>query len=240
MARSAGLEARRGYQIDRELVLLGAVQAGARGEAAETRTGTARILTTPLDSQNVFKCVLFGQTSDVAGGYLVQAAHVAEGSITVADDYVTVGVIEGNGTTTVELPLSGKDIGVSVKEAADGGILTVDTLVGGSGYTGAGTYTDVPLTGGTGSGAQATIVVAGGAVTSVTITKRGKDYVVDDELSAANTNLGGAGSGFTVDVASVQLIEEPRAAAVRLVAGTGSNGAAVPAGTMTIALMPVE
>lgn len=240
MARSAGLAPRRGYQVDRELVLLGAVAAGPRGEAAETRTGTARILTTPLNAQNVFKAVLFGQTSNVAGGYLIQAAHVDEGSSTVSCDYVTVGTIEGDGTTTVEAALSGKDIGEQVKAAGDGGILTVDTLVGGSGYTGAGTYTNVPLTGGSGSGATATIVVSGGAVTSVTITLHGSGYVVDDELSASNANLGGAGSGFTVDVATVFSIVEPRAAAVKLVAGTGSNGAGVPAGTMTIALMPAE
>lgn len=240
MARSAGLAPRRGYQLDRELVLLGAVQAGPRGEAAETRTGAARVLSTPLEAQNVFKAVLFGQTATVAGGYLIQVAHVDEGDTSPDVDYVTVGTIEGSGTTTVELALSGKDIYDQVLDATDGAILTLDTLVGGSGYTNA-TYTDVPLTGGTGSGATADIVVSGGAVTSVTIVDHGKNYVVDDELSAADANLGGGGgSGFTIDVATIKSITEPRAAAVKLVAGTGSNGAAIPAGTMTIALMPAE
>lgn len=240
MARSTGLSPRRGYQVDREMVLLGAVAAGPRGEAAETRTGSARLLGTPLNAQNVFKCVLFGQTSNVDGGYLVQVAHVDEGDTTPEGDYITVGVIEGSGTTTVELALSGKDIGESLLAATDGGILTVDTLVGGTGYTGTGTYTAVPLTGGSGSGAQATIVVAGGAVTTVTITAHGYGYAVDDELSCSNANVGAAGSGFTVDVATIKSISEARASMVKLVAGTGSNGAAVPAGTMTIALMPEE
>lgn len=68
---------------------------------------------------------------------------------------------------------------------------------GGSGYVSA-TYTNVPLTGGTGTGAQATIVVAGGIVTAVTMTASGTGYVSGDVLSASNTNLGGSGSGFAM------------------------------------------
>lgn len=83
-----------------------------------------------------------------------------------------------------------------------GGITTTTTLVGGTLYVNA-TYTNVPLTGGTGTLAKATIVVAGGAVTSVTITTPGSGYVVGDVLSASNTNLGGAGSGFSVTVQTV-------------------------------------
>jgi len=240
MARSAGLAPRRGYLLDRETVLLGAVLAGTKGAAAETRTGAARILATPLNAQNVFKAVLNGQTTNAAGGYLIQAAHVDEGSTTVVNDYATIGVISAAGQSVVELALSGAAVGEAVKESAEGGILTTGTLTAGSGYTGAGTYTAVPLTGGTGSGAQATIVVAGGVVTTVTITKRGKDYTAADSLSASNTNLGGAGSGFAIVVGTVLDIVEPRAVAVRLTAGTGSNGAAVPAGTMTISLQPED
>jgi hypothetical protein len=83
-----------------------------------------------------------------------------------------------------------------------GGILTTGTLVGGSLYTN-GTYTAVSLTGGTGSGAKATIVVSGGAVTSVTITTKGNYYVVGDTLSATAASIGGTGSGFSVKVASL-------------------------------------
>lgn len=83
------------------------------------------------------------------------------------------------------------------------GIATTNTLVPGSGYV-AGTYNNVPLAGGTGSGAKATIVVAvGGAVSSATITTPGAGYTAGDTLSAANINLGGSGSGFTVNVATV-------------------------------------
>ena len=81
-------------------------------------------------------------------------------------------------------------------------VATLGAITGGSAYT-AGTYFDVPLTGGSGSGALATITVAGGAVTAVTITNGGLQYGVANALSAAATNIGGTGSGFSVSVASV-------------------------------------
>ena len=81
-------------------------------------------------------------------------------------------------------------------------VATLGVITGGSAYT-TGTYFDVPLTGGTGSGALATITVAGGVVTAVTITNGGLQYGVANSLSTAATNIGGTGSGFSVLVASV-------------------------------------
>lgn len=83
-----------------------------------------------------------------------------------------------------------------------GPVGSVYHLVGGTGYVD-GTYTNVPLTQGNGSGAQATIVVSGGIVTSVTITAGGTNYITYDILSASNTNLGGTGSGFATSIQSV-------------------------------------
>jgi len=82
------------------------------------------------------------------------------------------------------------------------GIQTLNTLVGGSGYVN-GTYTNVSLTGGSGAGARATIVVSGGAVTSVTVTTFGAGYQAANSLSTPNTNLGGSGSGFSIAVATL-------------------------------------
>jgi hypothetical protein len=83
------------------------------------------------------------------------------------------------------------------------GIVTsVGAITGGSGYT-TGTYFNVPLTGGSGSGALATITVAGGAVTAVTITNGGIFYVVGNTLSAAAANIGGTGTSFSVPVSAV-------------------------------------
>ena len=58
-----------------------------------------------------------------------------------------------------------------------------DTFVAGSGYDHDGTFYNVPLsTDGDGSGAYATIVVASGAVSSITITASGTGYVNGDSL----------------------------------------------------------
>ncbi len=73
------------------------------------------------------------------------------------------------------------------------------TITGGSGYTN-GTYNNVPLTGGSGTGAQAQIIVSGGAVTTVTITAAGSGYLVGDALSANASSIGGTGSGFSVPI----------------------------------------
>jgi hypothetical protein len=81
-----------------------------------------------------------------------------------------------------------------------GQIDTINTLVGGSLYTN-GVYQNVSLTGGSGSGATADIVVLGQVVTSCTLKFGGNFYVVGDTLSCSS--LGSTGSGFSVTVATV-------------------------------------
>lgn len=78
-------------------------------------------------------------------------------------------------------------------------IATLGSITAGSAYTN-GTYTAVPLTGGTGTGATATIVVAGNAVTTVTLVDKGIGYTAADVLSA---NLAPVGTGFAVPVATI-------------------------------------
>jgi hypothetical protein len=75
-----------------------------------------------------------------------------------------------------------------------GGVLTVDTLVAGTGYT-TGVTT---VTGGTGEGMVVSFVAAAGLVTSVIILNPGKGYEVDDTLT-----LVGGNSDATVDVATI-------------------------------------
>lgn len=72
---------------------------------------------------------------------------------------------------------------------ATGPIATVGRIEGGRRYRN-GSYTNIPLVGGTGTGAEATIAVEGGAVTSVVVTKPGDGYTVGDVLVAgANDRL---------------------------------------------------
>jgi len=73
----------------------------------------------------------------------------------------------------------------------------------GSGYV-AGLYSNVALTGGSGSGALANIVVGvSGVVSSVTLVNGGQFYQVGDVLSASNTSLGSSGSGFATTVLTI-------------------------------------
>ena len=83
-----------------------------------------------------------------------------------------------------------------------GAIYSGQITAGGTGYVD-GTYPNVPATGGTGTGAQATFVVSGGVVTSVTATLEGTGYSVGDTLTVSNSYLGGTGSGFTYTVNNV-------------------------------------
>ena len=83
-----------------------------------------------------------------------------------------------------------------------GQIISLGTLTNGSLYTN-GVYQNVPLTGGSGSGATADIVVVGGIVTSCTLKFGGNFYVVGDILSVAASSVGGSGSGFFIPVAAI-------------------------------------
>lgn len=90
-----------------------------------------------------------------------------------------------------------------------GTALASGTIVGGAGYTN-GVYQNVPLTGGSGTGAVAsTVTVAGNVVTSVIIGNGGKNYIIGDVVSAAAANLGGAGAGFTYTATVMQLAFDP-------------------------------
>ena len=125
-------------------------------------------------------------SAGITGATTVAQAHEAIAAIAIADREVT--------TTSI-----GRATRV---ETVQGRILTLNTLVGGSSYT-PGTYNAVALTGGTGTGATANIVVGGGgAVTTVTLVNGGSGYDVGEILSAAAANIGGTGSGFSIRVAT--------------------------------------
>ena len=77
------------------------------------------------------------------------------------------------------------------------------TFAAGTLYS-AGLYQNIPMTGGSGSGATCDIVVnSSGNVSSVTLQNGGSFYQVGDVLSVASSSVGGTGSGFTISIATV-------------------------------------
>ncbi len=103
------------------------------------------------------------------------------------------------------------------KTNASGGVNAVTLTNGGSLYTN-GTYQFYALTGGTGTGATATITVAGGIVTTVVINNRGQNYTIGDVLSSVLP----VGSGFLLTVGTLMTFNSlwQHEIGVDLVAGT--------------------
>lgn len=121
MGRSYGLD-RRAYHLDAESILVGYVGANGYSRAAETRDGDARLLTTHLNQQNLFKLVVVGQDAAAAGEYTIQVAHVpAGGELADASTYASIATVALNGKGTTEIGVSGRQIEAAIK-AADGSV----------------------------------------------------------------------------------------------------------------------
>ena len=121
----------------------------------------------------------------------------------VAGASVTVGQVYSSGAFTYRVSTAGTNAATGSGPGTSVGLS--GSLAGGSGYT-AGTYTNVSLTGGTGSGATATVVVTGSAVTSITLSSvRGSGYSVGDTLSPDTTTggMGSVGTGSSIKVTSL-------------------------------------
>ena len=110
------------------------------------------------------------------------SGYLASGTLTCANTY-----IGGTG--------SGWSVGLATVFGA---------MTQGSGYV-SGTYNEVMLTGGSGTGVRATLTVTAGAVTSLVITNPGQNYLATDSLGVLASNLGGQGSGFALTPAVVSL-----------------------------------
>lgn len=168
-----------------------------------TAVGTIAFASTPvsMSDNGLVLCIVDGSTT----GYVVDLATRAFGTINSAAfygadrvDYVdTYFVFNRPGTTQFYISVGNPTFAI----LTGGAIATGSITSGGGSYTNA-TYTAKPLTGGTGSGATATIVVSGNVVTSVTIINPGDGYRPGDVLSAAPADIGG-GSGFAWTVSTV-------------------------------------
>lgn len=97
--------------------------------------------------------------------------------------------------------------GTAVAYGGANRVATLGAITAGTGYTN-GVYTDVPLTGGAGSGATADITVAGTVVTVVTLKYGGTGYAAGNTLSALTSNIGGTGTGFSIPVATISAAEQ--------------------------------
>jgi hypothetical protein len=86
------------------------------------------------------------------------------------------------------------------------GAVTSGTITAGSLYTN-GTYNNVLLSGGSGSGVYADIVVTGQVVTSVVIKNNGSFYVIGDQLTCPSSSIGGSGSGFLYTITGIDNIQ---------------------------------
>jgi len=140
----------------------------------------------------------------MAGWEVTDSVVVFTQSMSTANGSVFINLTTYNTQVEIGQIVSGTNIvtGTTVDAITSSAIQTLGTVTGGSAYTD-GTYTNVPLTGGSGANATATVVVSGGAVTTVTITLRGAGYVIGNTLSASNTNLGGTGAGFSIPVTAI-------------------------------------
>ena len=89
-----------------------------------------------------------------------------------------------------------------VAVAVSGGIGVADFGTPGSGYT-EGSYNNVPVTGGSGSGATADLQWLSGSWASIIFQNGGTGYKVGDTVSVDTANVGGTGSGLTLVVSVI-------------------------------------
>lgn len=163
--------------------------------------------------------LLVGTTTDGAGSKLrvggviestvgfkyptgqTQTAAFSPTEVTIA--LGTTPIQSYNFSVTDASAVTSSKISITADAKATGVLVAVGAVTGGSSYTN-GTYTNVPLTGGSGTGAVASsITVTTGAVSAITIasTGTGTGYAYGDTLSASAASIGGTGSGFSVPVA---------------------------------------
>jgi hypothetical protein len=171
--------------------------------ATFTDTSTPAAGTVGTQVANSFNTPTFASTNAItvtnAATVFINNQPTAGTNTTITDPwalYVNAGESRFNGS----ISLLG---GISPRR---GPLLTGTITAAGTGYTD-GTYTLVPLTGGRGSGATATIVVSGGVVTTVTITREGSYYQASDLLSATSAApFSATGSGFQWTVSTVRTV----------------------------------
>jgi hypothetical protein len=85
---------------------------------------------------------------------------------------------------------------------ATGGIASASTISEGSGYT-EGAYNNVPVTGGSGTGATLDCQYLSGSWAFIIFQDGGTGYKVGDTVSVDPANVGGTGSGLSMHIDTV-------------------------------------
>ena len=140
----------------------------------------------------------YGRPRKMGGykGIFLNATGISRGMIMSADNglnYVISGYSDGLERWTTD-----NDDGVGfgpVTIYLQGPLISVEIVDQGASYTN-GTYTNVPLVATYGTNGEATVVVAGNEITSVTVTSAGNDYGFGETITINPVDVGGTGSGF--------------------------------------------
>ena len=144
----------------------------------------------------------FTGTELTAVGIFTETGTLTNGSTLVTFATTNIAIGAGVTVTGTGIPANTSVVSSNLQQYGTIGTVAINTV--GSAYTN-GTFTSVPIVGasGVGSGGLATVVVASGAVSSVTVTALGAGYLYQDEFTLPS--LAG-GSGFTGTISSLAVI----------------------------------
>lgn len=167
---------------------------------------------------------------------LVLVGNYDEATAMMQAAYASSTAISGGGTTgTIPIWSSASGLANSAIVEVAGSIQTLAITNAGAGATN-GSYSRQVLTGGTGTGATADIVVSGGAVIGLFLRNPGTGYTAGNTLSCAT--IGGAGFVFTVSSVSVSDNASGNLSGVRIGAGTSTPQSAMYARGMVYSARP--
>ncbi len=153
-------------------------------------------------SDNGLVCVLV----DGVNGYVIDLTNNAFGTIIDPNFYGADYVVLLDTFFIFNRPLTNQFF-ISASNASYG--MLTSTAIGtgtitavGAAYTD-GTYENVPLIGGSGTGATGNIVITGGIVTAFTLGNPGQNYMVGNVLSVNAADVGGTGGGFSWTISTI-------------------------------------
>lgn len=178
---------------------------------ARDGSNVATIVTSAAHNLTANSTVRITCSTDPTFNKITKVTIVNGTTFTYASTGSVVGTTSATGTVNSVVNAADTSAQGEVTETRYGVCTNVDNIniTGGSLYTpstGSVTYENVALTSvtGVGTGARADITVVDGEVNSVDLIRGGTGYAVGDLLSASAANIGGTGSGFEIEVQSIE------------------------------------